>query len=123
MEEVKNHFKKYGVMYVGALGIMGIITTYLIMSKHNNSGINMQGVFYKVNIEQNTYSIKAKGNSGNHIIEPSTGRWWRSQNECAKDLGSHPSTVSGHLKGKIPNVKGHILEKTLDGQTEYRITT
>jgi hypothetical protein len=68
-------------------------------------------------------TIDAPGNSGNVIQDLSTGIIYPSQNAAAKALGINPSNLSSHLKGKNPDVAGHVFKKLIDGATSHELHT
>lgn len=126
-EEIKEHFQKYWKAYIvgGVVLTAGVITTYILtknLSVVISNSIGVIGDNNKLDISiDNSVTFKASGNSGNWIKSKTTGQVWPSQRACAKDLGVSSGSVVGGLKGLKPDVKGHILTKIIDGQTEYKM--
>lgn len=55
--------------------------------------------------------IEALGDPGNIVQDTTTGTVYASQGQAARALGVDASTVSKHLNGVLPNVRGHVLTK------------
>lgn len=124
MSTIKNHFKKHKTLYVGAaclaVGVAGGIL--YVHTKGINPAITQKAVaLWNSTINQTAVqiTIDAPGNSGNIIKDLTTGAIYPSQNTAAKALGVDAQTMSRHISGKLPNVKGHTFEKLIDGKATH----
>lgn len=125
-DKVVTHVKKHKEAYiVGALGVLGITLTILVMkgqqAKFIQSGNENATLNYKSTINSSvSIKIKSPGNAGN-ILQDENGTVYTSQNRAAKALGVTKQAIQRHLQGDIPNLKGHVLKKIVDGQVEYEL--
>lgn len=124
-ETVKAHVIKHKEAYIfGGLGVLGIVTTILIMKNINGvrnitAGDNSLVMLDKSKIEN--FHFISPGNSGNVVQDTTTGAIYPSQEAAANALGVSRSQVSQHINGKIPDLRGHVLEKIVDGVKEYEL--
>lgn len=107
------HFKENKKLYIGiAVGIC-LGTGASVMIFHSSALVNIKPVQILTWKSKQTIEvfIEALGDPGNIIQDTTTGTIYASQGQTARALGVSPARISEHLAGKIPNVKGHILEK------------
>lgn len=124
-ETVKAHVIKHKEAYIfGGLGVLGIVTTILIMKNINGvrnitAGDNSLVMLDKSKIEN--FNFFSPGNSGNVIQDTATGEIWPSQNAAAEALNVSRTHISDHLNGKLPDLNGRVLKKLVDGRVEYEL--
>lgn len=123
-DDVVEHVKKHKEAYiVGALGVLGIVITVVILKNHTINNFDASGnsgaLLIQPKIEN--FNFVSPGNGGNVIHDTTTGVIYPSQNAAAEALGVSKSLMSGHIQGKIPDLRGHVLEKVVDGVTEYEL--
>lgn len=124
-DDVVKHVKKHKEAYiVGTLGVVGIVLTVVIMKNYGsiktiNVMDNSGAVLIQPKIENAHFY--SPGNSGNVIQDLTTGAIYPSQEAAANALGVSRSQISQHVNGKLPDLRGHILEKIVDGVTEYEL--
>lgn len=118
IDKVKEHVrenKKYyvvgGVIVGGiAIGTAGYILGSKTAPKEVMNHISpRQTLNWKPTQTLEVY-VEALGDPGNIIQDMTTGTIYASQRQAAEALGVDPSSVSRHLAGKFPDVKGHILK-------------
>ena len=122
IDNVKKHVqdnKKYYV--IGGAVVMGsaaLVGAYILGTKISPKEVENlvapsirqnAGLIWKSPPTINV-TVEALGDPGNIIQDMTTGTIYASQNQAATALGVDPSTVSRHLSGKFPEVKGHVLQ-------------
>lgn len=124
-DDVVEHVKKHKEAYIiGALGVLGIVVTVVIMRNYGASQAITVGDNSAVTFGPKStinYTLVSPGNSGNVIRDTTTGAIYPSQSVAADALGVSKGNVSNHLRGIIPDLKGHVLEKIVDGVVEYEL--
>lgn len=115
MGKIKNHFEKNKQLYVGfgvGVGISVVSTLVLRQPKFVGTLSKNQVTALLAWKPQQTIEvcIEALGDPGNVIQDMTTGIIYASQGQAARALGVDPSTVSKHLAGLYPTVKGTTLK-------------
>lgn len=124
-KKVTNHLKRHRTIYItaGVCFVGGAVAGGLYFKTFGmNPQINQKAVaLFNSTINQTAVqvTIDAPGNSGNVIKDLTTGAIYPSQNAAAKALGVDAQTLSRHISGKLPNVKGHTFEKLIDGGASH----
>lgn len=83
-----------------------------------NSGAQLI-LFDKAKVEN--FNFYSPGNGRNVIHDTTTGAIYPSQKVAAQALGVSHGSMSNHINGRIPDLKEHVLEKIVDGVTEYEL--
>jgi hypothetical protein len=130
--DIRNHFEKYKTWYIiggTGVGVAGI--TWAITRGYHTSvprglessvprgldgpakvTVSPLAFFSKQN--NNTIAVIERGGRGHPgypVWCPETNQFWRSQNAVAKDWGVSDSIVSGHVRGKLPDINGNHLHR------------
>ncbi|QGJ89665.1 membrane protein [Gordonia Phage Odesza] len=115
LDKVKSHIQENKKVYIvgGVCLVVGLAGGALIVKAHQPPPIKVQPkinqvLSWKPEAKLEVY-IEALGDPGNIIQDTTTGTIYASQRQAADALGVDPSSVSRHLAGKFPDVKGHIL--------------
>jgi len=115
---VKNHIVKYKMVYaIGTTAIVCIAGTWYFTNSvsikniidSNKIQINSPTT-NNVEITNIVVKLPARGHRGLAIFDETAKKLYGSQNEAADALGVSPSAIAQHLKGKRPNVAGHVLK-------------
>jgi hypothetical protein len=119
VSKVKMHVQENQDLYIGA-GVGIVVTTVVVLVLKQNSGSSItQGLAINVRspLTANTINvtIPKAGNSGNIIQCEQTGTVYASQNAAAKALDIPAPSISKHLGGLTPHVRGLTFTKLLDG--------
>lgn len=109
--KIKKHFSDNKNVYIacGAGVAVGVIGTLIF----KNASINLrqtQILTWKSKQVMEVY-IEALGDPGNIVQDTTTGIIYASQGQAARSIGVSASTMSKHIAGLIPDVKGHVFDK------------
>lgn len=113
VQAVKSHLSRHKTAYI-ASGVSFTAGAAAMILTTRSTGLiankQVQFLAWKSNQAIEVY-VEALGDPGNIIQDLTTGIIYASQGQAARELGVHPSVVSRHLKGLLPNVKDHVLVK------------
>lgn len=133
MNEIKEHFEKNKNFYIGlgvglVIGAAGVGTYFLlrenaVATKFMLDSQKLLELNYKStkNFFTTVVEIDAPGNSGNVIKDLTTGAIYPSQKAAANALDINRASISKQLSGKLPDVKGHMFEKLIDGGAPHTL--
>jgi len=114
IDRVKKHFAdNKGAYIAGGVGILVGAATAVVLKDRatmisNKETLNFKWQSPTTNILQ--LILPALGDPGNVVQCVETGTIYASQGQAARELGSTASTVSKHLAGLVPDVKGSHLK-------------
>lgn len=111
IEKIKKHFRENKKVYISGSVclVVGLATGALAF--RSNALVNAKPIQVLTWKSKQTIEVfvEALGDPGNIIQDTTTGIIYASQGQVAKALDVDPSTVSRHLSGILPTVKGHTL--------------
>lgn len=112
-DKIKQHFKNHKEAYVlgGVCLTTGIAIGVVVMFRKNYALIDVNSVRVLSPGNNNTFIVAANGDPGNVVRCVEDNVLYPSQNAAARALNVNKATVSQHLNGVLPNVKGKHLEK------------
>lgn len=116
LEKTRKHLRENKKVYIaGAIGVAAGAVAVLLLAKDGsplvrNSNENKALLIWKPKQTIEVF-IEALGDPGNIIQDTTTGTIYASQNQAAIALGVYPARISEHISGKLPDIKGHVLEK------------
>lgn len=109
--KVKAHLVAHKNAYLAGAGgfLVGSATTVLLIRRGalSKSEINILG--WKNTVKSFHTTIIGNGHPGKVILDTTTDRMFKSQNEAAKELGVSVTQIVDHLNGKKDHVLGHHL--------------
>lgn len=122
MGKIKDHIVRNKEAY---LIVSGFVIVSMILLVKSDIKINLSIPIGKENVAisgDTNVMIESPGNSGNLIREITTGQFFRSQGEAARNLGLDKAAIGRNLNGRSLNVKGYIFEKLCDGHKQYAVS-
>ena len=112
-QKVKDHFKKHKVAYIGVgVGLTAGVVIGAAASNTSVVNVNVQKLFnwktsdVTTNVTNVQVQMVRPGPKSFAVQCVESQQTWPSIRQAAKDLGVHPWVISGHLKGKSPNIDG-----------------
>lgn len=113
VEQIKNHFKRHKDTYLvgGACLATGVVIGVVVMLQKNSTLIDVSSIRVLSSGDNNTFIVAANGDPGNVVRCLENNVLYPSQNAAAKALNVDKATVSRHLNGVLPDVKGIHLER------------
>lgn len=113
VDQIKKHFKKHKETYIvgGVCLATGIVIGSVIMLQKNTTLIDVSSIRVLSSGDNNTFIVAANGDPGNVVRCLEDNVLYPSQNAAAKALNVDKATVSRHLNGALPDVKGIYLER------------
>ncbi len=113
LDSIKKHFKKHKETYIvgGVCLATGIVIGSVIMLQKNTTLIDVSSIRVLSSGDNNTFIVAANGDPGNVVRCLEDNVLYPSQNAAAKALNVDKATVSRHLNGALPDVKGIHLER------------
>lgn len=113
LDQIKKHFQKHKEAYLvgGACLATGIALGVVVMLRKNTTLIDVSSIRVLSSGDNNTFIVAANGDPGNVVRCLENNVLYPSQNAAARALNVDKATVSRHLNGVIPDVKGIHLER------------
>jgi hypothetical protein len=112
IEKIKQHVVRNKTAYLagGVCFVLGAATAIALKDKGSLVSVKE---FLNMKWHSPTMTniiMPSLGDPGNVVRDLDTGTIWASQGQSARSFGVDPWVVSNHLKGLLPDVKGHHLE-------------
>lgn len=121
LERVKKHFKDNSKLYLG-IGIGVVVSAVggaaFANTNTGKSTIKMIALGWKPVNNLVTVELERRGHPGYLVQWVETGDVFPSQNHAAEVLGINPATMSQHLNGKVPHIKGKTFARLGEATTE-----
>ena len=110
IQKIKSHIKNNRKVYIAAgIGILVGVAGTLALNRVYFSEIVMTRIWSPGDNNIMKIFINPLGDPGNVVQCIETGTVYASQGQAARELGLDPSTISRHLNGEFPDVKGNHL--------------
>lgn len=115
IDSVKSHFRRNKNIYAAAtVGVAtGALVCFVAIKRPTEILVNpkvQQILSWKPQATIEVH-IEALGDPGNIVQDITTGTIYASQGQAARELGLNAARISEQLRGRIPNVGGHVFEK------------
>lgn len=113
MSKIKQHFKDHKEAYIvgGVCLATGVVIGIVVTLRKNSVLVDVNSIRVLSSGDNNTFIVAANGDPGNVVRCVEDNVLYPSQNAAARALNVNKATVSQHLNGVLPNVKGKHLEK------------
>lgn len=128
-EKIKAHFQRHKTAYLIGCGIVFAAGTYLIVRSYTgilrvpessvprvlDGPVKVTVAPFSLLSNRMTNNVinvvrkEGRGHPGFPVFDLDDKIMYDTQGAAAKALNAWPSVVSGHLKGKLPDVNGHHL--------------
>lgn len=110
-DRIKKHVRKHKAKYTFGLGVVVGACVFVVFRSRTTSLFSFGDTNTAILSRQNIVTIRqGVGRPTNLVYDITANRFYGSQTDAAKMLGSSDSTVSKALAGHAPHVAGHKLE-------------